>query len=188
MPLHRYLLCDKLNIYKEKELKTLGIKSQGIIPYYVQLRKNSLCFDEEIEVKLLINTNKIKLKIQSIEFLINRKIKLFDKILSGKENEKVLGSAKIGKEKIKKTILDFYEKIKIDKFDMEHLDEKQKERFKKFDEDFCNRDEQRAHLCPSMDGIKFKCIYEFKIIIRFENILKSSITEAFTIDLYNFKP
>ena len=193
LPEKKYLEKKDLNKFKDKNIKTLGLINKGKLTYYIKIKKLSYSFDDEIFVKLNIITTELKdLEIDSIEFLLQKKIAIKDMsygLPRNKKEERIIIDSRIyeGKD-VKKNILKFCEKFKFKKFDIPDFTEKDIEKYTIVDKYFIERDDQRMQLSPSIDNDLFLCQYKIKIIIHFNSYFKGDIIEEFILDLFTMKP
>ena len=179
---------------------------KGRVVYEFSIKKLIYSLTEAIPVKLIVNTKELEdTKIKSIEFSLEKRLKVTYKInwkLWGedyREKNKTLFSKKYeGNEvEVKNKIFKISENIEIDKNDLPEfvkennipqIYEKEIARFIKLDDDFIERDEQRAELNPSIKTDLFFCEYKVKLNVNFNDKKVDEIKEEFLIDLYTFKP
>ena len=177
------------NIYIDKKIKNFLI-SDGKFSCGIRIKKLSFSFDEEIPIKLDIDSSElIDLKIENIEFILQKKIFIKScidyKYFNLKEERMIVACKKYEGAEVQKKNFQLLEKLKLNKSGIPDFSEIIKERFTKFNEHFTERDDQRMILNPSVNTDLFGCEYKIKINIHFNHY---DINKDFVIDLYNTKP
>ena len=182
-----------LNIFKDKNIKTLGLINKGRLTYDIRIKKLSYSLDEEIPLKLnIISEELIDLGIDSVDIILQKKIAIkgsnYGMPCYLKEINYIMYEKKYSGLSVKKDFLDFDEILKAHIYDIPDFTDREIERYSKFDLDFIERDDQRMHINPSINIDQFICQYKVKINIRFNSFWKGDLKENFIIDMYTMKP
>ena len=186
--------------FEEKDFSIYNeiVKDKEKISYKFKIKKASCPLDGEIPIKLDIDASGLKkLEIKSVEIILEQLLKvkwvLTSKIKPwGDKNEEkkiTINNIKYEEEKIKEK-MNIVETIKIKEDDIPNFDEKNIERFIKFDEDFLEYDKKRMELTPSVNTDLF--LSEYKLYVKFELNKKinskNHVEKELVIDFYTLKP
>ena len=182
-----------LNIFKDKNIKTLGLINKGRLTYDIRIKKLSYSLDEEIPLKLnIISEELIDLGIDSVDIILQKKIAIkgsnYGMPCYLREMNYNMYEKKYSGLSVKKDFLGFVEILKAHRYDIPDFTDREIERYSKFDLDFIERDDQRMQINPSINIDKFICQYKVKINIRFNSFWKGDLKENFIIDMYTMKP
>ena len=171
------------NIFKDENINTyFGLKNSGKISYNISIKKLIFNPNEEIPIKICINTTDLKdIKIELVEIYLQKKIVIYGLLLN--TEEKIIMNKKEFKNNQK--IIKLSQSLQMENKDIPELTDKEIEKYTNFDEDFLERDDNRTQLNPNMEGNLFKCEYKVKINLIFNNYYKKSINEEFLIDMYD---
>ena len=193
LPEKKYNLKSKdLNIFKDKNINTLGLINKGRLTYDIRIKKLSYSFDEEIPLKLNIITKELKdLEIDSVDIILQKKIGIkgsnYGVSYYIREENYILYEKKYIGSYVKKDFLKFEEILKMHRYDIPDFTDREIERYSKFDLDFIERDDQRMQINPSINIDQFICQYKVKINISFNSLWKGDLKENFIIDIYTMK-
>jgi len=194
LPERQYNIKKKdLNIFKDKNIKTLGLINKGGLTYNIRIKKLSYSLDEEIPLKLDIISKELKeIEIDSIDIILQKKVAIkgsnYGMSCYLKEENYIMYEKKYTGSFVKKDFLKIEEVLKAHRYDIPDFTDREIERYSKFDLDFIERDDQRMHINPSIDIDQFICQYKVKINIKFNSIWKGDLKENFIIDMHTMKP
>ena len=207
--LPKQIFENNLKIFYDDFTYDYIIRKKERITYEFRIMKFIYTLDEEIPFNLVINTNDLNEEIDSIEIFLEKKIKMKGnwKLLFWEKNngEKIVKICpkKYSGDEVKKKILHFSEKLKIDsdelpefvknQYDINNISQyakKEIEKYTKFDSDFLEKENhniQRKDLNPSIDTEDFFCEYKVKFVIKFKDKKMYNEYDEFVIDLYTLK-
>ena len=167
-------------IYKDEQINKIGLINKGKISYCIRTAKNSYKNDENIDVKIMVDSSELKeYIINQIIVKLQRKITILGYTVNSDLrytlSKKVFESNELSDKKSNKYELEY----KIPIIDEKPLNENDIEQYKHFTDNINNKELEEKSFSPNLKGYFFNCEYKIKI----RTILDSKLITTKKIDI-----
>ena len=164
-------------VYKDEQIYKMGLINKGKISYGIRTAKNSYKNDEDIDIKIMIDSSSLQeIKIKQLKLKLQRKIIIFGYTINSDFryclHEKIF---ELSEQNANKYELEYT----FPKIEENNFTEKEIEQYVHFNENIIDNNWDNKFLTPSMKGYFFSCEYKIKI----RTILDSSLINTKKIDL-----
>ena len=172
-------LDDFNTIFKDEQINKMGLISKGKISYCIRTAKNSYKNDENIDVKIIVDSSDLKeCDISQIIIKLQRKITIIGYTVNSELrytlNKKVFESNELKNKNSNRYELEYT----IPKIDEINLNQKDIDKYIHFFENN-NNDLGEKYFSPNLKGYFFNCEYKIKI----RTILDSKLITTKKIDV-----
>ena len=169
-------------IFKTEQINKMGLINKGKISYCLRLAKNQYRHDEDINMKIMVDSNGLQeMSINEIKIKLQRKITIFGYTVNS-DLRYTLYEKKFEKDeldKLAKNNSKIYElENTFQKLDQNNFDEKEIEQYVHFNENIIDNYWNEKCVAPTIKGYYFSCEYKIKI----RTMLDSSLTATKKID------
>ena len=171
--------ADFNNIFKDEQINKMGLISKGKISYGIRTAKSSYKNDENIDVKIMVDSSDLQeCTISQIIIKLQRKITIIGYTVNSDLrytlNKKIFESNELKDKNSNKYELEYT----IPKIDEINMDQKDIDKYIHF-LDNNNTDLQEKYFSPTLKGYFFNCEYKIKI----RTILDSKLITTKKIDV-----
>ena len=169
-------------IFKTEQINKMGLINKGKISYCLRLAKNQYRHDEDINMKIMVDSNGLQeMSINEIKIKLQRKITIFGYTVNS-DLRYTLYEKKFEKDeldKLAKNNSKIYElENTFQKLDQNNFDRKEIEQYVHFNENIIDNYWNEKCVAPTIKGYYFSCEYKIKI----RTMLDSSLTAIKKID------
>mgnify|MGYP006873131338 CR=1 FL=1 len=175
---------DFNNIFKEEQINQIGLINKGKISYYIRTAKNSYKNDENIDIKIMVDSSGLQeIDINQIIIKLQRKITILGYTVNSDLrytlSQKVFESNELKKKNSKNYELEY----SIPKIDGNIMNEQDIKKYIHFLENNNNESEEK-YFSPTIKGYFFNCEYKIKIRTNLDSKLISTKKIDIPLQIY----